>query len=421
MRLRRSGISGSAPQCTTSARSGRRGVGRPRWSVALCVMAQRTPILLIGSEQQQESVFLDHIAAEFGGWLSSLGSRAKPKSLLEMLRRTVECVDAKRSAKPELCCHILTVAYIARVHALVSDIAKDVNNAVERSPIDHCIVHAQFSLPTSCEYAWYKEIITCVFVKYLDRLRELKESAGYEDGAFAVQSAAHCTSLMIESLVQQGPNDDIPQLMVTLLQMILPCFPSLYFSSETINGALRAVATERQMNTVSAGSVPLEIDPRPNASMAATNSAPGDGFGVPARPDPKRGIESPPLSSRPSWGRTFEEWASPVARTVVISSSSSNSSATSKHHAFRHGSSAARQSGLFFARLDGGLQRRDRLVGQDPRPRDLSRSRDARKPWNKRASSKSRTTGTQGARRGFHVRHQQRHHGPGCGVRLAPP
>lgn len=298
------------------------------WSVALCVMAQRTPILLIGSEQQQESVFLDHIAAEFGGWLSSLGSRAKPKSLLEMLRRTVECVDAKRSAKPELCCHILTVAYIARVHALVSDIAKDVNNAVERSPIDHCIVHAQFSLPTSCEYAWYKEIITCVFIKYLDRLRELKESAGYEDGAFAVQSAAHCTSLMIESLVQQGPNDDIPQLMVTLLQMILPCFPSLYFSSETINGALRAVATERQMNTVSAGSVPLEIDPRPNASMAATNSAPATAS-VYLLDLIRNAASRAPSVIEAIVGENLRRMGLTSGEDGSISSSSSNSSATS--------------------------------------------------------------------------------------------
>jgi phosphatidylinositol 4-kinase len=244
------------------------------WSLALYVIAPRTPILLIGSEQQQESVFLDHIAAEFGGWLSSFGNRANPKSLLETLRRTVECAEAKRSAKPELCCHILTVAYIARVHALVSDVGRDVNSAVERSPIDHCVIHAQFSLPTSCEYSWYKDIIMCVFSKYLDRLRELKVSAGYEDEAFAVQSAAFSTSLMIESLVQQGPNDDIPHLMVKMLQMILPCFPSLYFSSEIINGALQAVATERQMNTVSAGSVPLEIDPRLNASTAASRSAP---------------------------------------------------------------------------------------------------------------------------------------------------
>ncbi len=244
------------------------------WSRALCAIAARTPILLIGSEQQQESVFLDHIAAEFGGWLSSFGNRAKPKSLLETLRRTVECADAKRSTKPELCCHILTVAYIARVHALVNHFGKDTSDAAERSPIDHCIIHAQFSLPTSCEYYWYREIILSAFSKYLNRLRELKVSAGYEDEAFAVRSAAYSTGLMIESLVQQGPNDDIPHLMVAMLQMILPCFPSLYFSSETINGALRAVATEQQMNTVSAGSVPLEIDPRRNASMATTGSSP---------------------------------------------------------------------------------------------------------------------------------------------------
>ena len=244
------------------------------WSHALCSIAPRTPILLIGSEQQQESVFLDHIAAEFGGWLGSLGSRAKPKSLLDMLRRTIECGDSKRTTKPELCCHVLTIAYIARVHALVIDFAADQDHSVERSPIDHCIIHAQFSLPTSSEYYWYKEIILFVFEQYLRRLRELKVSASYQDEAFAIESAAYSTSLMIESLVQQGPNDDIPQLMVKLLQKILPCFPSLYFSSETINGALRAVATERQMNTVSTGSVPLQVDPRRNLSTFEDSSAP---------------------------------------------------------------------------------------------------------------------------------------------------
>jgi len=233
------------------------------WSRALCVISSRTPILLIGSEQQQESVFLDHIGAEFGGWLSSLGSRARPKSLLDSLRRTIDITDTKRSIKPELCCHILTIAYIARLHATVSDVGGGNNDLrVDRSPIDHCIIHAQFSLPGSCEYEWYEDIIQVVFAKYLDRLGVLKASASQDEEAFAVDAAAYTAALLIESLVQQGPNDDIPKLMVHLLQMILPSFPSLFFLSETINGALRAVATEQQMNRVSARSIPLEVVPR---------------------------------------------------------------------------------------------------------------------------------------------------------------
>ena len=258
------------------------------WSRALCAISLRTPILLIGSEQQQESVFLDHIGAEFGGWLGSLGNRAKPKSLVDSLRRTIECRDTKRPIKPELCCHVLTVAYIARLHANLSDVGGDTggeagkapgqsphSSRVERSPIDHCIIHAQFSLPGSCEYQWYKDIISCVFSKYLQRLRDLKSSTSHDEESFAVDSAAFSASLLIESLVQEGPNDDIPKLVVHLLQMILPSFPSLYFSSETINGALRAVATEQQMNTFSNGSILLAVDPRPgsNGSIMATTAS----------------------------------------------------------------------------------------------------------------------------------------------------
>jgi len=234
------------------------------WSESLYEIASRTPLLLIGSEQQQESVFLDHIGAEFGGWLSTFGTLAEPKSLFTYLRESLNS-SMNTPVKPELCCHILTVAYIASCHAKVQEFSNS-----ERSPIDHVIIHAQFSVPNSSEYCWYKEIIYLVFDKYLTRLLELKHSSDPRQESFAFDSAAYSASTMIESLVQQGPNDDIPQVMVKLLQMILPNFPSLYFSTETINGAIRAVATERESN-LSAGSLPLVVDPR-QATKGSTAS-----------------------------------------------------------------------------------------------------------------------------------------------------
>lgn len=230
------------------------------WSTCLCIIASRTPILMIGSEQQQETVFLDHIGAEFGGWLAGFGNLAEPKSLLNCLQKTVDTRQTRViNTKPELCCHILTIAYIARCHALVRDFSR-----IERSPIDHVIVHAQFSLPTSSEYQWYKSIIEGVFLKYLDRLYELKVSPDPTEETFALDSAAYSAGTLIESLIQQGPNDRVPLLMVQLLQYILPKFPCLYFSAETINGAIRAVASERETYriTLNSTSMPLSVDPR---------------------------------------------------------------------------------------------------------------------------------------------------------------
>lgn len=230
------------------------------WSTCLCIIASRTPILMIGSEQQQETVFLDHIGAEFGGWLSVFGSLAEPRSILNFLNKTVENNDTRNiNTKPEICCHLLTIAYIARCHALVEEFSQ-----LERSPIDHVIIHAQFSLPKSSEYQWYEAIITAVFSNYLRRLSELKSSPNARQEMFALDAAAYSAGTLIESLVQQGPNDKIPLLMVKLLQSILPEFPCLYFSGETINGAIRAVATEREAytNTLGNGSMPLSVDPR---------------------------------------------------------------------------------------------------------------------------------------------------------------
>eukprot|EP00889_Picochlorum_renovo_P003554 jgi/Picre1/30584/NNA_005946.t1 len=231
------------------------------WSDALCQIASRTPILLIGSEQQQESAFIDHIGAEFGGWLGTLGKNGEPKSLLEYLKITLgNKPDTSGQIKPELCCHVLTIAYIAFCHAQLKEFS-----CSDRSPMDAMIVHAQFSLSTSMEYAWYKVTIKEVFSRYLRRLIELKSSSEAVHEVFAVDSATYAASIMIESLVQQGPNDDIPKLMLNLLQLILPQFPSLYFSAETINGAIRAVAAEQERLGAmggTAGPVPLAVDPR---------------------------------------------------------------------------------------------------------------------------------------------------------------
>lgn len=231
------------------------------WSDSLCQIASRTPILLIGSEQQQESAFIDHIGAEFGGWLGTLGKSGEPRSLLEYLKTTLgNKPDTNGQIKAEMCCHVLTIAYIAFCHAQLKEFS-----CTDRSPIDAMIVHAQFSLSTSMEYAWYKVTIKEVFSRYLQRLIELKSSSEAVHEVFAVDSATYAASIMIESLVQQGPNDDIPKLMLNLLQSILPQFPSLYFSAETINGAIRSVATEQERLGAmggTAGPVPLAVDPR---------------------------------------------------------------------------------------------------------------------------------------------------------------
>ena len=230
------------------------------WSRYLCIIASRTPLLMIGSEQQQETVFLDHIGAEFGGWLSGFGNLAEPRSLQNFLRKTVSNETVLNSnVDPEICCHLLTIAYIARCHALMTELSN-----IERSPIDHIIIHAQFSLSNSSEYEWYEAMMTSVFSKYLGRLSELTCSPIVAEETFALDAAAYSAVTLIESLVQQGPNDRIPPLMVQLLQSILPKFPCLYFSGETINGAIRAVATEREAysTSLSNGSMPLSVDPR---------------------------------------------------------------------------------------------------------------------------------------------------------------
>jgi len=224
---------------------------------------------MIGSEQQQETVFLDHIGAEFGGWLSMFGNLAEPKSLLNSLHKTVDYDKTRNiNTKPEICCHLLTIAYIARCHALIQEFSR-----IERSPVDHVIIHAQFSLSSSPEYEWYEAMITGIFAKYLNRLVELKTSPNLMDEVFALDAAAYSAVTLIEALVQQGPNDKIPILMAQLLQSILPRFPCLYFSGETINGAIRAVATEREAysSTLNTGSMPLTVDPRQTTAGAVAS------------------------------------------------------------------------------------------------------------------------------------------------------
>lgn len=214
------------------------------WAKALFYIAERTPILLIGSEQQQESVFLDHIGAEYGGWLPILGKRAEQKNVLASLTDILpQALNGSLNISHNLCCHILTIAYQSIAHASLQDCSLP----AMRSPLDSIIVHSQFSLSKSSEYAWYKEIIRASFSKYTKRLQELHDSSSPMEEEQALESAKYATGIMIESLVQQGPNEDIPPAMIKLLKEIFPLFPALFYSKEILNGLIRAATSEFEM------------------------------------------------------------------------------------------------------------------------------------------------------------------------------
>ena len=212
------------------------------WIESLNIIASRTPILLIGSEQQQESVFLDHIAAEFSGWIHSLGRRGESKNLILYLSETLKVQNRTMVIRDELVCHLLTVAYLSISHAAVLEFPMPIH----RCPIDAVIVHSQFSLPSSTEYEWYKSILRASFSKYLIRLIELSHSSNNHHQGYAMQASKYAVGVMVESLVQQGPNVDLPLVMVDLLKSIFPVFPNLYYSREVIFNAIKAVTVDRE-------------------------------------------------------------------------------------------------------------------------------------------------------------------------------
>lgn len=81
------------------------------WSGALSAIAAATPVLLVGSEQQKPEAFLEHVASEYGSWLTKLGPKGTALRLMQSVALSVGGLAVYGQLPAPLAAHVLTIAY----------------------------------------------------------------------------------------------------------------------------------------------------------------------------------------------------------------------------------------------------------------------------------------------------------------------
>lgn len=215
------------------------------WSLALSHIAAKTPVLLLGSEQQKAEAFHEHISSEYTSWLAKLGARGDASRLSQQLTGilgTHLALQQPWQLTPSILAHVLTIAYKAVCHAAFQ--CKEV--PVAPSPLASVVVHMQYSTSDAVEYSLLKKTLVAAFNSHVCRLamlssHESTESKSISTTGYPAQASEETSQVLIDALVLPGPNTDVPATCAMLLEKLVERFPSLLFSEKTLGAVLEAV------------------------------------------------------------------------------------------------------------------------------------------------------------------------------------
>jgi phosphatidylinositol 4-kinase A len=225
-------------------------------SGALSSIAEFTPVLLLGSEQQKSQAFQEALAAEYSGWLAALGQRGEARRLVQQLTAVLRGAPTGASVNlpGPLAAHLLTISYKALTHAMHQEATwLEPDSNLVACPLTTVLAHMQYSTTGSLGYPWLARILAATFDAYIDRLIQYAASNEVATTTFALAAAEETARLLTGALVFHGYNNDLPKAAYQLLTRLITSFPGLLFSEAAFEAALRAVGEHDAQQSTASG------------------------------------------------------------------------------------------------------------------------------------------------------------------------